>query len=530
MSIRRLMAMACVTAVTVAAPIYADEPAPQVVVGSKSFTESVILAELATQLARRAGAQATHRAELGGTRIVYDALRQGEIDVYPEYTGTLSQEIFAGKGVRGEEALQRELASHGIAMSRPLGFNNPYALGMKEEAAARLGVRTISDLREHPQLKFGFTNEFMDRGDGWPGLRERYRLPQQSVTGLEHALAYRGLDNGSIDVTDLYSTDAEIKYYGLRLLEDDLRYFPKYHAVLLYRADLVKRAPDVVDALLELEGRLPQSTMLEMNAKAKPRTGPIVPESRVAADYLNENAFFTPDTGVDLEAGATRPDEESVLHRLLRNTGEQLFLVAVSLAAAVLVAVPLGIVAARRPGFGQAILGVAGTIQTIPGLALLVLLMELLYLVPALPLVHKLPTLGTLPAVLTLFLYSLLPIVRNTYTGLHDIPLPVRESAEALGLPAAARLRLVELPMAARSILAGIKTSAVINVGTATLGALVGAGGYGQPILTGIRLNDLGLILQGALPAAVLALLIQMLFEAAEWVLVPKGLRLRAAS
>jgi osmoprotectant transport system permease protein len=525
----RPIAIACVTVVTAVAPERADEPAPQVVVGSKSFTESVILAELATQLARRKGAQATHRAELGGTRLVWDALRQGEIDVYPEYTGTLTQEIFAGKGVRGEDALRREVEAKGMRMSRPLGFNNTYALGMKEEVAARLGMRTISDLRGHPELMFGFTSEFMDRGDGWPGLRERYQLPQKSVTGLEHALAYRGLDNGSIDVTDLYSTDAEIKYYGLRLLEDDLHYFPKYHAVLLYRADLKTRAPAVVEALLELEGRLPQATMVAMNARAKPPAGPRVPESQVAADYLHNNAFFTPDTGEDV-AGTAPSVEESAAHRMLRNTGEHLFLVAVSLIAAVLLAVPLGVVGAKRPGFGQVILGVTGTIQTIPALALLVLIMALLALAPQLPVVHKLPTLGALPAIVALFLYSLLPIVRNTYVGLHDIPLPVRESAEALGLPAAARLRLVELPMAARSTLAGIKTSAVINVGFATLGALVGAGGYGQPILTGIRLNDLGLILQGALPAALLALVIQALFEAVDWVLVPKGLRLRPQS
>jgi osmoprotectant transport system permease protein len=522
-----LATIAGVTALTVIAPLRADDPPPQVVVGSKSFTESVILAELATQLAQRAGAQATHKAELGGTRLVWDALRSGEIDVYPEYTGTLTQELFAGKGVRGEEALRQVLAESNILMSRPLGFNNPYALGMKAETAGRLGIRTVSDLRGHPELKFGFTNEFMDRGDGWPGLRERYQLPQRNVTGLEHALAYRGLDNGSIDVTDLYSTDAEIKYYGLRLLEDDLGYFPKYHAVLLYRADLKKRAPAVVDKLLELEGRLPQATIVEMNAQAKPRSGPRVPESRVAADYLNQNPFFTPDTGEGQGPPGTRPTEESLAHRLLRNTAEHLFLVAVSMAAAVLVAVPLGVVGARRPAFGQAILAVTGTIQTIPVLALLVLIMALLHLVPPLPLVGKLPTLGTLPAVLALFLYSVLPIVRNTYAGLHDIPLPVRESAEALGLPAAARLRLVELPMAARSILAGIKTSAVINVGFATLGALIGAGGYGQPILTGIRLNDIGLILQGAVPAALMALLMQGLFELVELALVPKGLRLR---
>jgi osmoprotectant transport system permease protein len=133
---------------------------------------------------------------------------------------------------------------------------------------------------------------------------------------------------------------------------------------------------------------------------------------------------------------------------------------------------------------------------------------------------------GFKPSIAALFLYSLLPIVRNTYAGLQNIPPHIRESAEALGLPPQSRLWLVELPIASRTILAGIKTAAVMNVGFATLGALIGAGGYGQPILTGIRLDDIGLILQGAIPAAGLALLVQGLFEVAERVVVSKGLRL----
>ena len=159
-------------------------------------------------------------------------------------------------------------------------------------------------------------------------------------------------------------------------------------------------------------------------------------------------------------------------------------------------------------------LGVVGIIQTVPSLAVLVFMIPLLGI-------------GAPPAMVALFLYSLLPIVRNTYTGLHDIPIQIRESAQALGLPPRACLWLVELPMASRTILAGIKTSAVINIGTATLGALIGAGGYGQPILTGIRLDDVGLILEGAVPAALLALLVQGIFELSERTLVPKGLRLR---
>ncbi|MGE0747508.1 MAG: ABC transporter permease, partial [Rhodospirillales bacterium] len=201
--------------------------------------------------------------------------------------------------------------------------------------------------------------------------------------------------------------------------------------------------------------------------------------------------------------------------RVWRRTVEHLRLVAVSLAAAILVAVPLGIVAARRPRMGQALLAAVGVIQTIPSLAILVFMIPLLGI-------------GGPPAIVALFLYSLLPIVRNTYAGLHDVPPSLRESADAMGLNPGARLRLVELPLAARSILAGIKTAAVINVGTATLGALIGAGGYGQPILTGIRLDDVGLILEGAVPAAVLALLVQGMFEVAERRIIPRGLRVRA--
>ncbi len=193
-------------------------------------------------------------------------------------------------------------------------------------------------------------------------------------------------------------------------------------------------------------------------------------------------------------------------------------LVAVSLALAILVAIPLGVAAARRPRLGYIVLAAIGVVQTVPALALLVLLLVLMNRI------------GPAPAIAALFLYSLLPIVRNTYAGLHDIPLPLRESAEALGLPPWPRLCLIELPLASRAILAGIKTAAVINVGYATLGGLIGAGGYGQPIMDGVMRNDYRLILEGAIPAVVMALLVQALFEVIERFVVPKGLRLRLST
>jgi osmoprotectant transport system permease protein len=474
----------------------AGEP---VVVGSKKFTESVVLGEIMAQLGRSAGAEIVHRRDLGGTQVLWSALQRGDIDAYPDYTGTIRLELLGLGRDAADDDLRSELAKRGVRMSLPLGFNNTYAIGMKRAQAEALGIERVSQLAAHPELRFGFTSEFMDREDGWPGLRRAYQLQPADARGLDHDLAYRGLEAGSIDVTDLYSTDADIRYYNLRVLDDDRGYFPVYDAVLLYREDLETRAPAVVRALLRLEGAISEARMIEMNARAKLER---IPEGVVAAGFAQS------------EFGAAAPVEhESALASMLRHTREHLALVVVSLGAAIALAIPLGIASARYARLGQVILSISGLIQTIPALALLV------FMIPPLGI-------GAPPAIAALFLYSLLPIVRNTHAGLHDIPDSLRESAEALGLPSGARLRRIELPLAMRSILAGVKTSAVINIGTATLGALIGAGGYGQPILTGIRLDDVGLILQGAVPAALLALVVQGVFEVAERGLVPRGLRL----
>lgn len=497
---RQLVLFTLCFAAPTTTPASAAPPSPEIRIGSKQFTESVILGEIAAGLATRAGGRGEHRRELGGTRILWDALVRGEIDAYPEYTGTLSQEIFARRGIPDQVALRRALAGYGVSATGSLGFSNNYALGMKRETCDRLSIHAISDLRSHPDLTFGFSNEFMDRADGWHGLRSRYGLPQRKVFGLHHDLAYRGVASGQIAVTDLYTTDAEIGYYGLCTLADDLHYFPDYTAIVLYRRDLESRAPRVAAALQRLAGAIDTSEMIRMNRLVKIEK---VPESRVAEDFLSER--YGRGAGMRVEGTA---------EQIYRRTGEHLFLVALSLCAAILIGVPLGVISAKWPLPGQLVLGVTGVIQTIPSLALLVFMIPLLGI-------------GGPPVIVALVLYSLLPIVRNTYAGLSHIPPESRESAEAMGLPPGSRLRLIELPLASREILSGIKTSAVINVGTATLGALIGAGGYGQPILTGIRLDDVGLILQGAVPAALLALLVQGAFELIERLLVPRGLRLK---
>ena len=478
-------------------------------VGSKKFTESVILAELATQLGKSTGERIVHQQELGGTRLVFDALKNGDIDIYPEYTGTITHEIFAGLNVNGIDALRQELLKHGILMTDPLGFRNSYEIGMREDVAEELGIEKISDLRRHPDLKLRFSNEYMNRDDGWPNLKKFYDLPQEDVKGVDHDISYRQLDDKLADAIDTYSTDAKIKYYKLRVLKDDKGFFPQYDAVFLYRKDLEQRAPQVVKSVLRLEGNISLNEMMQLNE------GPVlfgVSEPRAAADFLLK------EFGVKVEV-----QEETTAGRIWRHTLEHLDLVRKSLIAAIFVAIPLGILAAKQPTAGHVVLAVVGIIQTIPALALLVMLMK-----PAHDLGLSSIGSGSAPAVIALFLYSLLPIVRNTYSGLHDIPVSLQESAAALGLPPLARLARIELPIASRTILAGIKTAAVINVGFATLGALIGAGGYGQPIMTGIAHNDNNLILQGAIPAAVMALLVQGLFDLVERGIVSPGLRLKA--
>jgi osmoprotectant transport system permease protein len=310
------------------------------------------------------------------------------------------------------------------------------------------------------------------------------------------------LSAGTLDVTDVYTTDAAIHQRDLVVLADDRHFFPSYDAIVLYRADLDRRAPQAVDAFLRLEGTIGESAMIDLNV----RVGKEKPLS-IAASFLRESMKMP------VEAR-----DETLGERELRWTGQHLMLVVVSLTLAILVAVPLGIAAARRPRLGYFLLAAISIVQTIPALALLVLLLVLMRRI------------GPAPAIAALFLYSLLPIVRNTYTGLHDISLPLRESAEALGLSPWPRLYLIELPLASRAILAGIKTAAVINVGYATLGGLIGAGGYGQPIMDGVTRNDPRLILEGAIPAVVMALLVQALFEGIERFIVPRGLRLRLAA
>ncbi len=479
-----VLAMLCLlgTQFAVAAPF---------VVGSKRFTESFILGEIIAQVVREAGdTQVQLKSGMGNTSILLSALRSGEIDVYPEYTGTITREILKTDQALTLEEINVRLLPMGLRAGVLLGFNNSYVLALRSDLARSLEIKTISDLRRHPTLVLGLSHEFIGRADGWRGLVNAYGLEALKPRGLDHGLAYEAIAAKKIDLVDAYGTDSKLSRYALTALEDDRHFFPSYEALLLFRADVPERFPVAWQALQKLEKSISQSTMLALNTRAEIDQQSF---SLVAKQFLQDATTVTsPDS-------AARNSFVSVLFGpdFWRLSGQHLFLVLSSLFLAALVGIPLGVLCFYAPRLGQAVLAVTSVMQTIPSLALLAFLITVL------------GTIGSVPAIVALFLYALLPIVQSTHTGLKEIPSSMRQAATALGMRAVQRLWLIELPLARAMMISGIKISAVLCVGTATIAAFIGAGGFGERIVQGLALNNTSLLLAGAIPAAVLALLMQ---------------------
>jgi osmoprotectant transport system permease protein len=475
------------------------------IVGSKRFTESYILGEILRQTAAKAG-PAEHSQGLGNTAVVLAALKAGAIDVYPEYLGTIDAEILGHRTPSPRGLMAQELAAQGLGMGVPLGFSNGYALAMPDAEATRLHIAKISDLADHPDIVLGLSHEFLGRQDGWPGLASRYGLTMRPV-GIDHGLSYDAMASGRIAGTDIYTTDAQIAPRHLRVLVDDKDYFPRYDAVLLYRLDAPTRHPAQWQALQALAGRIPAAAMIAMNGRAELRHEPF---DQIAT------AFVDGRLGADASASAPAADPQ---HRfasrlfaddLGRLLGQHLLLVAVAVVCATLLGVPLGAAAAAYPRSEGPVMATVGVLQTIPSLALLAMLIPLL------------GRIGTVPALVALTLYALLPIARNTATGLLGVSAGLREAGTALGLTAPQRWLAIDLRLALPTIMAGIGTAAVITVGTATIAAFVGAGGLGERIVTGLALNDHAMLLAGAVPAAALALVVQGAFALVERLATPR--------
>lgn len=474
----------------------------QIRVGSKRFPESRLLAEIAAQLIEQnTDLKVQRKLGLGGTSICFEAIKTGEIDIYPEYTGTAYTAILNNSmhNQSSEETfniVKRQLQKqYNLTLNTPLGFNNTYALAI----SGKYNIDSISELKKvEDEIEVGFTHEFLERPDGFPGLVEHYNLDFSNVKGIEHGLAYHAVEQGVLDMVDAYSTDGKLEKYHLQLLVDDKDFFPPYDASFVVRKDVLLNYSQLAYQLELLGNRISNQKMRDLNyqVEVKGRTF-----GDVAHEFLVEQNLISED----------QSPNSRMLNTLTKQTGQHLLLTITATLLAILLGIPVGLIAARYRKMASIVLSVSGVIQTIPSLALLGFMIPLFGI-------------GVKPAIAALFLYALLPIVRNTYTGITNIDSQLKESGTAMGMNKNQLLFKLELPLSVRVIMAGIRTAMVINIGTATLAAFIGAGGLGESIITGISLNDNNTILMGAVPAALLALLVDYILSKFEQIIQPKGI------
>jgi osmoprotectant transport system permease protein len=472
--------------------------AQTITVGAKHFNEGYILSEITSVMLENEGYTVDRKFNLGGTKICFDALTNRAIDLYPEYTGTISEEILKLNNKVSNDELKNIVLQNGLEISEPLGFNNTYALCIKKETADRLNIKKISDLVNHPELRIALSYEFLKRKDGWDNLSRFYDLKLHPV-GIEHGLSYKAIIENKIDMTDAYSTDGEIRKYGLINLEDDKNFFPQYEAVIFYRMDMDVKLKSILN---RLSGTINEKEMQEMNSMALFENKSF---NEIAISFLNSKGLIK---------GNTEKTDSGGLADIVSKTLVHLKLSFIALLLAIIISIPAGLVIYRNDNLSRLVLYAAGLLQTIPSIALLALMIPLFGI-------------GVIPAIAALFLYSILPILRNTITGLTSVDPTLKKVAAGIGLTNWQKLKYVEIPLSIPSILAGIKTASIINIGTATLAAFIGAGGLGEFIVTGLALNNTAMILKGAIPAALLAVITELVFELVEIFLVPKHLKQR---
>ena len=537
------MAIACIAATTGMATVLAQSPTTSsstaglnsadartqpnrrtpVIVASKPFGESFLLGEMFALLLERSGRHVERKLGLGATDVAFQALRSNAIDVYPEYTGTGLIAVLGDSVTAAMRADPRRAFAHvataslhrfGVTWLPPLGFQNGYAIAVRQETALRWHLRTLSDLAKAPgALTGGFTADFIGRADGWPGVERAYGLRLKVIKPLAPAIKYEALSHGAVDIIDGYATDGLLAKYALVTLDDDRHFFPPYDAVAVVSPRLAQTDPHAIAVLTQLSGRLTEGDMRDWNRAIEVDAEPIPAVARRALIALGLG-----DATADVATGARATHQGfwaffwARRAETLRLAGEHAWLVVLSLLCALVVAVPLGLWLSSRPIIAEPVLQLFSVIQTIPGIALLVFMIPLLGI-------------GVVPANVALWAYALLPIARATYTSVRLADADAVTAIAAMGATTRQQLHWVRLPLAAPVILSGIRTAAVVTVGTATLGAFIGAGGLGEPIVTGLGLADSRLVLSGAIPAAAMALLVDAVLAAVARALAPAHLR-----
>lgn len=470
-------------------------------IGSKNFTESYILSEIISQVIEEAGEVSVNRNfGMSGTGVTSAALMSGGIDLYTEYTGTIARSILSNPNIELIDEINAALRDYSISITPSLGFNNTYALAVARSFAEKNNLKTISDLSRMDNLVGGFSHEFLQRDDGLIPLLNAYELELSEYRGFEHSLLYDALVNDDINLMEVYTTDGKIVNFDLTILDDDLSFFPPYEAVIIFRDEIKSKYPETFSSILNTVQDIDEQTMQQMNYLVETYN---ISFASVAEGFLNNH--------LDDLNSETERHFYYLSTDFFKVTAEHIYLVLISVFFATLIGVPLGYLAYKFSRVGHIITIVIGVLQTIPALALLCFLLPFFGV-------------GNIPALVALFLYGLLPIVQNTLTGFKSIPRNLIETSNTLSLSRLQKLKKIYFPLALVNILTGIKTTGVICVGMATLAAFIGAGGYGTNIVTGLALNNLEMIMRGALPAALMAVGIHFLFEVIERVFIPKGL------
>ncbi len=453
-----------------------------ITVGSKRFTENLLIGEIFAQLLEDRGFVVLRKSGLGGTMVAFNALKEKGIDVYPEYTGTITETIIQSEN-KNPEFIKKTLDQKNINSLPPLGFENTYCLIMKKDQADKLGIKTISDLSLFPNLTGGLSFEFQGRSDGWNQLKKTYSL-KNPVRGIEIPLTYEAVKNNKVDFAEAYSTEPLIKKMNFIVLRDDRHFFPKYEALALVHKDFPEKARKVLKLL---SGRISNDVIISMNNQVA--SGLSI--QKVAHEFLINNKLITKNRQIK---------QNNFWMKLYKRTRTHLFLTGLAVFLAILVAFPFAFLSVSNKKMSKLILGLSGVFQTIPSIALLA------FMIPLFGIGYK-------PAIVGLFIYSLLPILRNTYTAMNQIDPCLIMVARGIGLYPREIFFSVKLPLALPTLLAGVRTATTLNIGTATLAAFIGAGGLGEPIVTGLALNNSRLILQGAVPAALLAIIIDGIFN-----------------
>ncbi|WP_434578105.1 glycine betaine ABC transporter substrate-binding protein [Thermoanaerobacterium thermosaccharolyticum] len=267
-----------------------------VVIGSKNFTEQIIMGNmLATLVEKNTDLKVDRKLNLGGTDVAFNALKSGDIDMYVEYTGTGLVNILKKPTQNNSDAVYNEVKKdfkekYNLDWLEPIGFNNTYTLAISPSVEEKYHPKTISDLKKiSSNLVLGSTMEFTERPDGYPGLKKTYNIKFKSVKGMDSGLRYPAIEKGDVDVIDAFSTDGMLKAYNLTVLKDDKNFFPPYYAAPLVRDDTLKKYPELKDVLNKLAGQINDETMRELNYKVDklgedPRT--------VADDFLKSKGLI----------------------------------------------------------------------------------------------------------------------------------------------------------------------------------------------------------------------------------------------